>query len=173
MALIALGANLGDPVANLQEAVRQLSSVGEVTGRSALYRTEPVGGPPDQPPYVNAVVRLRTAEPHPDPRTLMQLLLDVERRLGRERKGRWGPRLIDLDLLDYGGRIFIGPATGEDEGSLPPLRLPHPRMAERAFVLAPLADLAPDWRHPTLRRSAAELLERTGTEGVERLPEAW
>lgn len=147
--------------------------MGEVTGRSALFRTEPVGGPPGQPPYVNAVVRLRTAERHADPRTLMRLLLDLERRLGRQRRERWGPRLIDLDLLDLDGRIFVGPATTGAEDPRPALHLPHPRMAERAFVLAPLADLAPTWRHPTLGLTAAELLERVGADGVERLPDAW
>ncbi len=153
--------------------MRELQALGEVTGRSALFRTEPVGGPPGQPPYVNAVVRLRTAERHADPRTLMRLLLNLERRLGRQRRERWGPRLIDLDLLDLAGRIFVGPATTGAEDPLPALRLPHPRMAERAFVLAPLADLAPTWRHPTLGLTAAELLERVGADGVERLPDAW
>lgn len=149
----------------------ELGKLGAVVARSALYETAPVGGPTGQPPYLNAVVELATHEPHADPRSLLAALLAIERGLGRERRERWGPRTIDLDLLDLGGRIFVGPATGSGHGALPALRLPHPRMASRAFVLAPLADVAAQWRHPVLGKTAAQLLERLDQEGVERLPE--
>lgn len=176
LAYLALGANLGDPASGLPAAVTELAAVGEVLAKSALFRTAPVGGPPGQPDYLNAAVLLMTHEEHPDPRTLLKELLELERRLGRERRERWGPRTIDIDLLDLGGRMFVAPAKGEGQSALPTLpalQLPHPRLAERAFVLAPLHDLAPEWRHPTLRRSAAELLDRVATDAVTRLPDPW
>jgi len=172
-AYVALGANLGDREAQLQQAVAALASVGTVVSRSAIYETAPVGGPAGQPAYLNAVVLLDTHDLHADPRTLMAALLEIERRLGRERRERWGPRLIDLDLLDLGGRIFIGPEKTGASGSLPALRLPHPRLAERAFVMAPLAELAGDWRHPVLRKRADELLQGLDQTGVVRLERPW
>ena len=153
--------------------MNELAALGEVLAKSALFRTAPVGGPPGQADYLNAAVLLHTHEEHSDPRTLLRGLLEIERRLGRERRERWGPRTIDLDLLDLGGRMFVGPAKGQGASALPALQLPHPRLAERAFVLAPLHDLAPEWLHPTLRRSAAELLERVATDGVTRLDDPW
>ena len=171
---MALGANLGDPAEQLRAAAAYLESLGAVINRSALYRTRPVGGPPGQPDYLNAVVLLRTAAVVDDPRRLLAELLTIERGLGRERRERWGPRTIDIDLLDLGGRIFVGPAKPEAGGALlPALRLPHPRMAQREFVLRPLLDVDPDWRHPTLRASAAELLERLKLGGVERAAQQW
>ena len=183
---MALGANLGDPAAQLAAAARGLEAFGTVLRRSPLYLTEAVGGPEGQPPYLNAVVQLETHALHDDPRTVLKLLLDIERRLGRERRERWGPRTIDLDLLDLGGRIFIAPPIRVGDEDLPGIRLPHPRMAERAFVLAPLAEVTREpqgpqpaagrdktWRHPTLRLTADELLERVATEGVRRLHDEW
>lgn len=170
---MALGANLGDPARQLAQAVSELAQLGSVVGKSALYSTEPVGGPEGQPAYLNAVVRLALARAHPDPRTLLAALLAVEARLGRERRERWGPRLIDLDLLDVNGRIFIAPATQQNGEALPAVRLPHPRLAERPFVLTPLAELWPDWRHPTLGRTARELADRVGSAGVTLLASAW
>lgn len=171
--MVALGANLGDPARQLAQAVSELAHLGGVVGKSALYRTEPVGGPDGQPPYLNAVLRLAPTRAHPDPRTLLAELLAIEARLGRERRERWGPRLIDLDLLDLDGRIFIAPATQGNGEALPAVRLPHPRMAERPFVLTPLAELWPDWRHPTLGRTAQELADRVGTAGVALLTSDW
>lgn len=172
-AYIALGANLGDREAQLQQAVAALAGLGTVLSRSAIYETAPVGGPAGQPAYLNAVVLIETHELHEDPRTLMAQLLEIERRLGRERRERWGPRLIDLDLLDLGGRIFIGPEKTGVSGLLPALRLPHPRVAERAFVMAPLAEIAGDWRHPVLRKGADELLQGLDQAGVVRLERPW
>lgn len=172
-AYLALGANLGDREAQLRQAVDALALVGTVTLRSSLYETAPVGGPAGQPAYLNAVVLLDTHALHADPRTLMAALLEIERGLGRERRERWGPRKIDLDLLDLGGRMFMAPEKPSVAAPLPPLQLPHPRLAERAFVLAPLAEVAPDWRHPVLRTSATALLQCLDQSGVVRLGRAW
>ena len=142
---VALGANLGDPAATLV-AVRPLLaelllplaelSPAALPSRlrwSPLFRTAPVGGPPGQPDYLNAVVLLDGLRPDPDPMALLLELQALERRFGRERRERWGPRLLDLDLLWCGERVCM---RGE-------LELPHPRLAERAFVLAPLAAIDP------------------------------
>ena len=156
LALIALGANLGDPAAALQVARSQIAALGRVTATSWLYRTAPVGGPPGQPDYLNAALSLHTPlEPLP----LLHALLDIERRGGRVRLERWGPRLLDLDLIGYGGRVLTSPE----------LTLPHPHAFERGFVLAPLADVAPHWRHPHGGETAAAALRRVGTQGLERL----
>ena len=121
---VGLGANLGDRRSTLRRAAASLSGLGERTAVSPLYETAPVGGPP-QPDYLNAVVVLETSL---GPRALLDRLLSLEREAGRVRRRRWGPRLLDLDLLLYGDR----------EIDLPGLRVPHPRMAERRFVLEPL-----------------------------------
>lgn len=133
---VALGANLGDPLVTLV-AVRPLLEalllpLAEPASRcrwSPLFRTAPVGGPADQPDYLNAAVVLERPRPHADPQALLRALQQLEREFGRERRERWGPRLLDLDLLWWGARI----CTDGD------LELPHPRLAQRAFVLAPLA----------------------------------
>lgn len=173
---MALGANLQDPARQLSQAAEELAAVGTVLGRSAIYRTEPVGGPAGQPPYLNAVVLLRTHADHPDPRTLLAALLRIERLLGRDRQKphqRWGPRTMDLDLLDLDGRMFVGPAVTAGEAQLPALRLPHPRLHQRAFVLAPLCDLEPGWRHPVLKARADELLQQLDATGVAPAAAAW
>jgi len=116
-----------------------------------VYETDPVG--PPQPPYLNLVVEVDTGLP---PQRLLEALLEIERALGRERKERWGPRTIDLDLLLYGDWVL------EEEG----LEVPHPRLHQRAFVLVPLADLIPEGRHPVLGRTFAELLALLDRKGV-------
>ena len=130
-AFIGLGSNIGDRLANLQEAVSRLSQTdGVEVGRvSRVYETAPVG--PPQPDYLNAVAEVRTVL---SARRLLDACLRIEGEMGRIRAERWGPRLIDLDLLDY-GRMRI------DESGLV---VPHPRMHERAFVLVPLLELDPD-----------------------------
>jgi len=147
--LIGLGANLpssvGGPRETCEAALAALSRAGVATARcSRWYRSAPVPVS-DQPWFVNGVAAIETAL---DPAALLALMLDVERRLGRVREERWGPRLIDLDLLDYRGLVRARPAPV----------LPHPRLAERGFVLLPLAEVVPGWRHPGTGATIAELV---------------
>ncbi|HGY08919.1 MAG TPA: 2-amino-4-hydroxy-6-hydroxymethyldihydropteridine diphosphokinase [Oceanithermus profundus] len=152
--LVALGSNLGDRAGHLLGAVAALSRLEgfELGALSPVYETEPVG-PAGQPPYLNAVLAGRSALP---PEALLAALLEIERRHGRTRGRRWGPRTLDLDLLDHGGLVLERPG----------LTLPHPRLHERPFVLVPLVDVAPRWRHPRLGRTAAELLRGLDRSGV-------
>ena len=128
---VALGANLGDPVATISKAIEALRDLPdtEFIAASSLYRTAPVGLK-HQPDFINAVVELVAVPPAP---TLLEMLFDIEARFGRRRSIRNAPRTLDLDLLLYGDE------TRDD----PHLTLPHPRLHERAFVLAPLAEIAP------------------------------
>jgi 2-amino-4-hydroxy-6-hydroxymethyldihydropteridine diphosphokinase len=128
-ALLGLGANLGDPVATLREAKTRLDAIGRVTAVSSLYRTPP-WGLADQPPFVNAALALDTAL---DPDALLASLKALERALGRVASVRWGPRALDVDILDYEGVRRDDPA----------LTIPHARLFERAFVLVPLAEIEP------------------------------
>lgn len=160
-AFIALGSNLGEPLKQLGLAVRSLERLSKVTARSHLYRTAPVGGPPGQPDYLNAVVALEPADPVPD--RLLEALLAIERAQGRERDVKWAARTLDLDLLAFGERVQNNPT----------LTLPHPRMMTRAFVLVPLCEIAPEWRHPVENRSACEALTTVGSAGVERTSLSW
>jgi 2-amino-4-hydroxy-6-hydroxymethyldihydropteridine diphosphokinase len=125
---VALGSNLGDRWAHLREA---LAGLPDVVGVSSVYETDPVGGPDDQGPYLNAVVELDTDL---SARALLELGQRLEEAAQRVRVERWGPRTLDVDVLLVGDLVV-------DE---PDLRVPHPRMWERAFVLVPLAELAPD-----------------------------
>ena len=147
-AYVALGANLGDRRANLEAALGLLAELPRLRllRVSAFFDTAPVGKT-DQPRFLNAVARVETGLP---PRRLLRALQIIEDRLGRRRDEHWGPRTLDLDLLLYGDRVV----------NEPDLVVPHPRMHERAFVLEPLVQIAPDARHPLLKTTAAELLHR-------------
>lgn len=151
MILIGLGANLpnprfGAPKATLAAALEELDGRGvRVTARSRWYTSAPVPAS-DQPDYVNAVVAVESAL---GPEELLAMLLDIEGRFGRRRSVPNAARIIDLDLLAYDDLVRESP-------EFPPV-LPHPRMAGRAFVLRPLCDIAPDWRHPVTGATAAEL----------------
>ncbi|MEX0786192.1 MAG: 2-amino-4-hydroxy-6-hydroxymethyldihydropteridine diphosphokinase [Dehalococcoidia bacterium] len=149
---LGLGANLGDRQRNLAMALRRLEPLVRIEAVSSLYETDPVG-PQDQPPFLNAVCRAITGLP---PRGLLRHIEEVERDIGRRRGERWGPRPIDIDLLLYGDLVL-------DEGGL---RVPHPELQERAFVLAPLAELAPELAHPALGRTIAGLAADVDGSGV-------
>ena len=152
--LVGLGANLpnltwGEPRVTLEAALDRLAARGVATlRRSRWYRSAPVPAS-DQPWYVNAVAKVATALA---PERLLEELLLTEREFGRRRRVPLAARVVDLDLLAYGNWILGGAGRGSG------LVLPHPRLHERAFVLQPLQEVAPDWRHPVLRRSVAEMI---------------
>jgi 2-amino-4-hydroxy-6-hydroxymethyldihydropteridine diphosphokinase len=151
-AYVALGANLGDREESIRRAVELLGA----TRVSTVIETEPWGYA-DQPRFLNAVAELETDE---SPRELLDRLLEIERDLGRTREGpRYGPRTIDLDLLVY----------GDEERDEPGLVVPHPRLHERAFVLEPLAELAPELRHPRTRQTVREMLAAVSNQRVQRI----
>ncbi len=148
MILVALGANLSSPVGapavTLRAALDDLARYGAVPVATSQFFVTPAWPNPDEPPFVNAVARIDTIlEPH----ALLDLLHHIENNFGRRRGAPNAPRTLDLDLLDYDGRIEDGPP-----------RLPHPRMDRRGFVLLPLADVAPHWRHPVTGQAVTELI---------------
>jgi 2-amino-4-hydroxy-6-hydroxymethyldihydropteridine diphosphokinase len=146
IAYLSLGSNVGDREGNLRDAVRRLSELGTVDGESSLYETEPVEVV-DQPWFLNCVVRLQTE------RTAEELLtgvLGIERAMGRERTRPKGPRNIDIDILLFGDQQIDSPG----------LKIPHPGLAERLFVLEPMAEIAPEVAHPELKITMRELRNR-------------
>lgn len=159
-AYVGLGANLQDPAAQVRRALDELGSISQsrVLSRSPLYKSPPLG-PAGQPDYVNAVAALETSLA---PRALLEELRAIEVRHGRRRDGtRWGPRTLDLDILLYGDQVM----------DTPELTLPHPGLHERAFVLYPLFDVAPELEIPG-RGSVRALRERLGAARIERLEPA-
>ncbi len=170
LSLVALGSNMhseiGDPASTLHEALIKLQNLGAVIrGKSRLFRT-PAFPPGSGPDFVNAAVAVQC---HWSARELMTHLHSVEAALGRRRVQRWEQRQIDLDLLAMGSdvrpdmatlRVWMDIPLEQQQDKAPgQLILPHPRMHQRAFVLVPLADVAPDWVHPGTRRSVAQMLE--------------
>jgi 2-amino-4-hydroxy-6-hydroxymethyldihydropteridine diphosphokinase len=153
IAYIALGSNLGDSKQTLNAAVGRLGRLGQVVARSSLYETEPVGFR-DQAVFLNAVIALDTQL---EPLALLHALLAIERELGRDRTHGIpkGPRTLDLDLLLVGNQII----AEED------LTLPHPALTQRRFVLAPLAEIAPNLKLPQQNKTIAELLGQLPDEG--------
>ncbi len=143
---IALGTNLGDRAGNLREALERLSKAVQIERQSAVYETEP-WGVLDQPRFLNMVV---AGETELTPSDLLHVLKQIEREMGRTAGPRYGPRVIDLDILFFDA----------EQIRTPELTIPHPRLAERRFVLVPLAEIAPDLVHPETGLAISRLLEK-------------
>jgi 2-amino-4-hydroxy-6-hydroxymethyldihydropteridine diphosphokinase len=148
IAYVALGSNLGDRAGTIEAAQALMNETPGVTVTrvSKMYDNPAVGGPPGSPPFLNAVAELDTSL---GSHALLQRLLEIERKLGRERRVQWEPRPIDLDIILYGDQII----SSRD------LIIPHPLMHERRFVLEPLAEIAPNAVHPALQMTAKGLLD--------------
>ena len=149
---IALGTNLGDRKENLRKALASLESFAHLLACSGVYETPPWGFT-DQPWFLNMAVE---GDTNLSPYDLLTRLKQLERDLGREPGFRYGPRLIDLDILFYDELIL----------ETPELEIPHPRLEERSFVLAPLADLAPDFQHPVTGRTVLQMLNEVDTSAI-------
>lgn len=155
MIYLSLGSNLKDRFGNLQHAVDELQKHVKITALSPVFATQPWGDT-DQPPFLNiCVAAVGDLTPH----ELLRRIKAIESEMGREPSRHWGPRLIDIDILFY-DKVIIHDAE---------LIIPHPHLAERAFVLAPLAVLIPDFRHPQTGLSVQEMLEQVDLSGVERM----
>ncbi|MGB7443925.1 MAG: 2-amino-4-hydroxy-6-hydroxymethyldihydropteridine diphosphokinase [Coleofasciculaceae cyanobacterium] len=150
---IALGSNLGDSLSILEEAIKILAQTSGITLKthSSWYKTAPVG--PPQPDYLNGCALL---EVRLTPQELLETLLKIEKQFGRVRTERWGPRTLDLDILSFDDLIL----------DTPTLQIPHPHIRERAFVLVPLAEIAPNWVDPVTGLAIAELIQRLDCSGV-------
>ena len=144
---LGLGSNIGDTEKNLRKAVEALRKRGTIAGASSLYRTEPVGFV-NQPWFLNQVICLETKL---SPENLLKETQQIENSLGRERTVRWGPRTLDIDILLYNNLVL----------EIKELAIPHPRMHERRFILAPFAEIVPQETHPIIHKTIQQLLEIT------------
>jgi 2-amino-4-hydroxy-6-hydroxymethyldihydropteridine diphosphokinase len=153
---IALGSNLGDSLAILENTIQTLSKIPNITLEtySSWYRTKAIG--PEQPDYLNGCALLKVDL---TPIKLLEVLLDIEKQFQRIRLERWGPRTLDLDLILYNNLML----------DTPNLQIPHPRMRERAFVLVPLAEIAPKWIDPVSGKTIAQLQQEVECSGVYKL----
>jgi len=156
-AVVGLGANLGDRLGTLKGAVGELSAIARILAVSPVFETEPVG--PEQPDFLNAAVLLDFGGA---PRALLQALLGIERAFGRERRERWGPRTLDLDLLWIEGVLVDDPD----------LHVPHARLSERRFALEPLLAVAPRAAHPVTQVEYRDCVERLPPGGIRRVLDA-
>jgi 2-amino-4-hydroxy-6-hydroxymethyldihydropteridine diphosphokinase len=145
-AILLIGGNLGDRTGHLQQAVEQIDKqIGKVEKISALYETA-AWGHVEQPDYLNQALLVSTEM---DARTLLETVLAIEHNIGRIRRQKWGARVIDIDIIFYNDAII----------NQPDLKVPHPQMQFRQFVLVPLGEILPDWQHPVLHQSVSTLLE--------------
>jgi 2-amino-4-hydroxy-6-hydroxymethyldihydropteridine diphosphokinase len=141
---LGLGSNMGDRTDNIRRATELITkNIGKVVKKSHHYETQP-WGKTDQDRFINQVLMVNTTL---DPRQLLETVARIEREIGREPSEKWGPRILDLDILFYGRRII------RDKG----LEIPHPELHKRAFVLVPLMEIAPEWEHPVLKKAVDEL----------------
>ena len=159
-AIIALGGNLGEIFDSFNYACKRMDSIGQIMAKSNIYSTKAVGGPPNQPDYLNAVVALSTKLEAPE---LLNFLNRTEVERGRVRNIKWGPRTLDLDILDYDSQVI----------NTENLILPHPRMWERAFVLLPLSDIAAEYTHPVIKQSIKDRLKELNSVGVDKTKLTW
>jgi 2-amino-4-hydroxy-6-hydroxymethyldihydropteridine diphosphokinase len=144
-AYLSLGSNLGDRAANLRHAIRRLETLGSILAISSFYETEPVDVEQPQPWFVNCAAELETEL---SPQQLLAATLALEQSMGRKRREKKGPRIIDIDIVLFDGLIV----------NTPELTIPHPAMHHRRFVLAPLAEIAPNALHPEIKRTVHDLL---------------
>ena len=149
---LSLGTNLGDRLAHMKAALDSLPPDVQITKQSSVYET-PAWGYEDQGPFLNRAIEGQTEL---DPLALMARLKQLETDLGRRPSFRWGPRIIDVDILFYDQLIL----------NRTELIIPHPRLQDRAFVLVPLADIAPDWKHPVYGKTVRQMLAEVGASGI-------